>query len=81
MGKLNRKRNVVRMLEQAIRLTERTTGSRMSGWATGRLQKEMHKYLAVLKRLEQDDPNEIEFWEALQKAISTIVKCLRHIDR
>jgi hypothetical protein len=79
--KLNRKRSAVRMLEQAIRLTERTAGSRMSGWATGRLQKEMHKYVTVLKRLEQDDPNDEEFWETLHKAISTIVRCLRHIDR
>lgn len=81
MTKLNRKRNAVRMLEQAIRLAERTTDSRMSGRATGRLQKEMRKYLAVLGRLEQDDPNDKEFWETLHKAISTIVKCLRHIDR
>jgi hypothetical protein len=81
MGKLNRKRNAVRMLEQAVRLTRRTADSRMSGRTTGRLQKEMHKYLAVLKCLQQDDPNDKEFWETLHKALSTIVKCLRHIDR
>lgn len=81
MTKLNRKRNVVRMLGRAIRLTKRITDSRMSGQATGRLEKEMHRYLAVLKRLEQDDPKFEEFWDTLQKAILTIVKCLRQVDR
>jgi hypothetical protein len=79
--KLNRKRNVVRMLEQATQLTSRIAGLNMSGRATGRLEKEMHKYSAVLKSLEPDDPNDSEFWETLQKAILTIVKCLRHLSR
>lgn len=81
MTKLNRRRNAVRMLEQAIRLTRRTIDSRMSGQATGGLEKEMRKYVTVLKRLEQDDPDAEEFWETLNKAILKIVKCLRHIDR
>jgi hypothetical protein len=79
--KLNRRRNAVRMLEQAIRLTRRTIDSRMSGQATGGLEKEMRKYVTVLKRLEQDDHNDQQFWENLQKAILKIVKCLRHLDR
>jgi hypothetical protein len=79
--KLNRKKNAVRMLEQAIRLSSQIAGSGMSGRATGRLEKEMHKYLAVLKGLEQDNPSDNEFWETLQKAILTIVKCLRHLSR
>ena len=81
MTKVNRKKSAVRMLGQAIHLTTGITGSRMSVGATGRLQKEMHKYLAVLKRLELDDPDEQQFWVTLQKAILTIVKCLRQIHR
>ena len=81
MTKLNRRRSAVRMLEQAIRLTRRTTDFRMSGQATGGLEKEMRKYVTVLKRQAQDDPNDEEFWETLHKAILKIVKCLRHIDR
>ena len=81
MTKINKKRSAVRMLEQAIRLSTRIAEPGMSGRATGRLEKEMHKYLAVLKRLEQDDPNDTEFWDTVQKAILKIVKCLRQISR
>jgi hypothetical protein len=79
--KINKKRSAVRMLEQAIQLSSGIAESRMSGRATGRLEKEMHKYLAVLKRLEQDDPRDTEFWDIVQKAILKIVKCLRQISR
>src|ERR1700720_1281632 len=79
--KINRKKNAARMLEQAIQLSSRIANSGMSDKATGRLEKEMHKYLAVLKRLEQDDPGDTEFWEILQKAILKIVRCLRQISR
>ena len=81
VSKLNRRKNAVRMLEQAIRLSGQIAGAGVSGRATGRLEKEMHKYLAVLKRLEQDNPSDTEFWAVLQKAILKIVKCLRQISR
>ena len=69
------------MLEQAIRLTKRTANSRVSGRATGRLEKEMIKYVAVLKRLEYDDTDSEEFWETVHKAVGTIIRCLRHVAR
>jgi hypothetical protein len=81
MGKLNKKQDAVRMLEQAVRLTRRHTDSRMSGRATGGLEKEMHKYIAVLKRLEHDDPDSQEFWETVHKTVGVIVRCLRNVDR
>jgi hypothetical protein len=81
MAKQNKKQNAVRMLEQAIRLTKRTTVSRVSGRATGRSEKEMNKYLAVLKRLECDDPDSEEYWDNVHKVVGLIVRCLRDIDR
>jgi len=76
VSKLNRRKNAMRMLGQAIRLSGQIAGSGVSGRATGRLEKEMHKYLAALKRLEPDEPSDTEYWAVLQKAILKIVKCL-----
>jgi len=81
VGKVQSKKNAVRMLEQATRLISRSPELRMSGRATGRLLADLHKYIAMLKRLDQDDPLEQEFWECLQKAISKFVRCLLQARR
>jgi len=70
MNQSIRKKNAVRMLEQAVRLASRNAGLRMSVMATGRLVADLHKLVAKLERLATDDPNDTEFWEMLQKTIS-----------
>jgi hypothetical protein len=75
----NRKTSAVRMLEQAVRRSICAAEFRMSGMATGRLETDLRKYVALLKRLAQDDPSE-EFWEILQKAILKLVKYLRRVS-
>jgi translation initiation factor IF-3 len=81
MNQSIRKKNAVRMLEQAVRLASRNAGLRMSVMATGRLVADLHKLVAKLERLATDDPNDTEFWEMLQKTISKLAKCLRQVNR
>ena len=80
LSKANRKTNSVRMLDQAVRLLERAANSRMSGKATGRLVIDLREQIAILKHLEQDDPDG-QFWKVLERAIAKFVRCLRQMNR
>jgi len=71
------KKKAVRMLRQAARMTIQVTASRMSGKATGRLAADLNRYVAILERKVQENPDDPEFWNILHKAASKLVKCLR----
>jgi hypothetical protein len=75
MGPKKKKKSAVRMVEQLIRMTVRSSGSSMSGNETGRLAENLHGYLRLLRKLAESDPDE-RFWRILHRVN---VKVLRHL--
>jgi hypothetical protein len=74
--KTARKKAAVRMFEQAVRITTRTSEFSMSGTTSGRLGTNLRRYVGRLKHLAQEGPNDL-FWPTLQKAILKLVKYVR----
>jgi len=76
----SKKKAAVRMFEQAVRIATRANLLDISSMTSGRLAKSLLAYVGRLKRLAQDDPDNL-FWATLQKAILKLVKYVRDLPR
>ena len=74
-----RKVAAVRMFEQAVRIAIRTTVLDILGMTSGKLANNLLAYVGRLKRLAQDDPDNL-FWSTLQKAILKLLKYVRNLS-
>jgi hypothetical protein len=73
-----RKKSAVRMMEQLVRMTIRSSESAiMSEQETGGLAGSLQGYLRLLKELAEEDP-EGRFWDVLHRVD---LKILRHLLR
>jgi hypothetical protein len=72
----DRKKVALRKLEELVRTMFRADETGLSGLQHGRLAVELRRLLARLKRLLQDDPDDV-FWDVLQDAILKALKYLR----
>ncbi len=77
MGPKKRKKAAVRMVDQLIRMTIRSSSSILSGNETGRLAENLHGYLKLLYKLVENDPDD-NFWRTLHRVN---LKILRHLLR
>lgn len=74
----DRKKVALRKLEELVRTMFRADETGFSGLQHGRLAVELRRILARLKRLLQDDPDDV-FWDVLQDAILKTLKYLRRV--
>ena len=74
----DRKKVALRKLEKLVRLMFRTSETSLSALQHGRLAVELRHALARLKRLQQDDPEEI-FWDVLQLALLNVLKYMSRV--
>ena len=78
MGPTKRKKAAVRMMEQLVRMTIRSSDSAiMSEQETGRFTGSLRGYLRLLKKLAEEDPED-SFWGVLHRVD---LKILRHLLR
>ena len=77
---VSKKKAAVRMFEQAVRISIRSTLLDMSGMTSGRLESNLLAYVGRLKRLAQDDPDSL-FWPSMQRAILKLIKYVRNLPR
>jgi hypothetical protein len=80
MGLKKRKRSAVRMMEQLLRILIRPSTTTMSERETGRSAANLQKYLRVLKKLAEKDPDE-KFWDILHRVDLKILKHLLQFKR
>lgn len=73
---VNRKLLAFRRLEKAVRILFRIEQTSLSGLQHGRLAVDLRRTVSRLKRLAQEDPEDV-FWPLLQGAILKMVEYLR----
>jgi hypothetical protein len=80
MGPKRRKKSAVRMMEQLVRMVIRSPVTTMSERETGRSEPNLQRYLRVLKKLAEKDPDE-RFWNILHRVDLKILKHLLQTKR
>jgi len=63
------------MLEQVARIALRADYTRVSQAAAGRFTAGLGRYLRLLRRMAEDDPDQ-QFWDILQRVVLKILKYL-----
>jgi hypothetical protein len=81
MGPKKKKKSAVRMMEQLVRLTIRSSESAiMSEHETGRLAGDLQRYLSLLKELVERDPED-RFWGVLHRVNLKILRYMLRVRR